>query len=257
MYLRHSGFRRYKTLLYRARNRWRHKTDLHRKRLSRNLNNDKFSLLLMTDMQLHASDLLPKMRIRFGTILSLLMRQINDENTVWTDSQDYRADEILCISKKRYFIKQPDSQAKLSLFSGFLPNYSPIIQLLLPSTWRFAPWLRGKPSCGILSPHWEGQRPRCPRFAAVWATRTLPLPGFASASIISTDPSRSERNIQLTEYLLLLSNLSWFSEGCVPWFFWRLNYVQPPHDSTLQLSLFSLPPISTAPPYHHHPLVVS
>ena len=40
MHLRHSGFRRYKTLLYRARNRWRHKTGLHRKRLSRNLNND-------------------------------------------------------------------------------------------------------------------------------------------------------------------------------------------------------------------------
>ena len=30
----------------------------------------------------------------------------------------------------------------------------------------------------------EGQRPRCPRFAVVWATRTLPLPGFASASLI-------------------------------------------------------------------------
>ena len=44
------------------------------KRLSRNLNNDKFSLLLMTDMQLHASDLLPKMRIRFGAILTLPMR---------------------------------------------------------------------------------------------------------------------------------------------------------------------------------------
>ena len=43
------------------------------KRLGSNLNNDKFSLLLMTDMQLHASDLLPKMRILFGAILSLLM----------------------------------------------------------------------------------------------------------------------------------------------------------------------------------------
>ena len=32
-----------------------------------------------------------KMRIRFGTILSILMRLKNDENTVWTDSQlDYR-----------------------------------------------------------------------------------------------------------------------------------------------------------------------
>ena len=27
--------------------------------------------------------------------LKFLMRQINDENTVWTDSQDYGADEIL------------------------------------------------------------------------------------------------------------------------------------------------------------------
>ena len=31
---------------------------------------------------------------------------------------------------------------------------------------------------------WEGQRPRCPRFAAARATRTLPLPGFASVSAI-------------------------------------------------------------------------
>ena len=33
-------------------------------------------------------------------------------------------------------------------------------------------------------PEWEGQRPRCPRFAAVWAPRTLPLASFASVSII-------------------------------------------------------------------------
>ena len=46
-----------------------------------------------------------------------------NENTVWTDSQDYGSDEILCISKKRYFTKPPDSQAKLSLFSGSHPNY--------------------------------------------------------------------------------------------------------------------------------------
>ena len=35
------------------------------------------------------------MRIRFGIILSILMRQRINENTVWTDSQDYGADEIL------------------------------------------------------------------------------------------------------------------------------------------------------------------
>ena len=46
------------------------------------------------------------------------------ENTIWTDSQDYEVDEILCISKKRYFAKSPESQAKLPLFSGSHPNYS-------------------------------------------------------------------------------------------------------------------------------------
>ena len=66
--------------------------------------------LVLTDA-LHTSDLLPKMRIYFGTILSpplmwqwnvltIYHRRINnrsekDENMVWTDSQDYGADEIL------------------------------------------------------------------------------------------------------------------------------------------------------------------
>jgi len=36
-----------------------------------------------------------EMRIRFGTILSLLIRPRDDENMVWIDSQDYGADEIL------------------------------------------------------------------------------------------------------------------------------------------------------------------
>ena len=36
-----------------------------------------------------------KMRIRFGIILSILMRQRINENMVRTDSQDYGADEIL------------------------------------------------------------------------------------------------------------------------------------------------------------------
>ena len=35
-----------------------------------------------------------KMRIRFGIILSILMRQRINENMVRTDSQDYGADEI-------------------------------------------------------------------------------------------------------------------------------------------------------------------
>ena len=36
-----------------------------------------------------------EMRIHFGMILSVLMKQRINENTVWTDSQDYGADEIL------------------------------------------------------------------------------------------------------------------------------------------------------------------
>jgi hypothetical protein len=45
------------------------------------------------------------MRIHAGAVLSLLMRPRNDENTVWTDSQDYGVDEILHISKKTLFCK--------------------------------------------------------------------------------------------------------------------------------------------------------
>ena len=39
---------------------------------------------------------------------------------------------------------------------------------------------------------WEGQRPRCPRFAVARATRTLPLPGFASVSIMYADERLSQ-----------------------------------------------------------------
>ena len=36
-----------------------------------------------------------EMRIHFGIILSVLMKQRINENMVWTDSQDYGVDEIL------------------------------------------------------------------------------------------------------------------------------------------------------------------
>jgi hypothetical protein len=36
-----------------------------------------------------------EMRIQFGMILLILLKQRINENTVWTDSQDYGADEIL------------------------------------------------------------------------------------------------------------------------------------------------------------------
>ena len=51
------------------------------------------------------------LRTRFGLILKIMAR-----------TKSYKP------LKHRYFIKQPDSQAKLSLFSGFHPNYfTPII----------------------------------------------------------------------------------------------------------------------------------
>ena len=37
----------------------------------------------------------PEMRIHFGAILSILIGKWIDANMVWTDSQDYGADEIL------------------------------------------------------------------------------------------------------------------------------------------------------------------
>ena len=50
--------------------------------------------------------------------------------TKQTNSQDYRADEILHISKKRYFAKSPESQAKFPLFSGSHPNYYQLFQTI-------------------------------------------------------------------------------------------------------------------------------
>ena len=73
-------------------------------------------ILVLTDA-LHASDLLPKMRILFGTILSSLMRQRINENTVWTDSQDYGADEILYTTETALFDETSQQMRELQLFT--------------------------------------------------------------------------------------------------------------------------------------------
>ena len=44
------------------------------------------------------------MRIHFGTILSILMRQRINENMVWTDSQDYGAKSYI-LAELHYLIK--------------------------------------------------------------------------------------------------------------------------------------------------------
>ena len=59
-----------------------------------------------------------------------------DENMVWTDSQEYGVDEILHISKKRYFAKSPESQAKLPLFSESHPDYSKSHAAIIPQSRR-------------------------------------------------------------------------------------------------------------------------
>ena len=46
-----------------------------------------------------------EMRIQFGLILSLLMKLKMNENMVWTDSQDYGADEILYTTRIVLFDK--------------------------------------------------------------------------------------------------------------------------------------------------------
>ena len=91
--------------------------------------------LVLTDA-LHASDLLPKMRIRFGTILSpplmwqwnvltIYHRRINnrsekDENMVWTDSQAYGVDEIL---SHPFALTPPVQRAACALlFEGSVPS---------------------------------------------------------------------------------------------------------------------------------------
>ena len=53
----------------------------------------------------HASDLVPKMRTQFGLILTIPIRLRISENMVWTNSQDYGADEILHTSKTTLFHK--------------------------------------------------------------------------------------------------------------------------------------------------------
>ena len=46
-----------------------------------------------------------KMRIQFGTILSILIGKWINENTVWTDSQGCGADEILYAARTALFNK--------------------------------------------------------------------------------------------------------------------------------------------------------
>jgi hypothetical protein len=97
--MRPSFIRRFCKCLY---NTWELNTDM-------GIAESEKSLILLLQMML---------RIWFGLILKI---------TVWTKS--YKP------PKQHYFVKTLESQAKLSLFSGFLPNYSPIIQAIFAPAW--------------------------------------------------------------------------------------------------------------------------
>ena len=87
---------------------------------------------------LHTSDLLPQLRIYFGTILSpplmwqwnvltIYHRRINnrsekDENMVWTDSQDYGADEILYTVRTVLFDKPNRLMREIAILFGVSPR---------------------------------------------------------------------------------------------------------------------------------------
>ena len=64
------------------------------------------------------------LRVAFCRLL-LLMRQINDENAIWTDSEDYGLDEILYISKITLLKKNnPIHKRNYHSFQGSSPIIS-------------------------------------------------------------------------------------------------------------------------------------
>ena len=61
-----------------------------------------------------------EMRILFGIILTILRRRRINENMVWTDSQDYGADEILYIARTALFNKTNQLIREITiLFSAY------------------------------------------------------------------------------------------------------------------------------------------
>ena len=65
-----------------------------------------------------------EMRIHFGMILSVLMKQRINENMVWTDSQDYGADEILYTARTVLIDKTNLLMREIIILSGSIPNCS-------------------------------------------------------------------------------------------------------------------------------------
>ena len=68
-----------------------------------------------------------EMRIHFGMILSVLMKQRINENMGWTDSQDYGADEILYTARTVLFDKINRLMREITILFGVSP------QMFLPT----------------------------------------------------------------------------------------------------------------------------
>ena len=62
------------------------------------------------------------MRIHFGMILTILMKQRINENMVWTDSQDYGADEILYTGGIALFNKISRLIREITILFGVSPQ---------------------------------------------------------------------------------------------------------------------------------------
>jgi hypothetical protein len=72
-----------------------------------------------------------EIRIHFGMILSILMRRRINENMVWTDSQDYGADEILYIARTVLFDKTNRLMRKIIILLRSIPGCSRLFLMII------------------------------------------------------------------------------------------------------------------------------
>ena len=74
-----------------------------------------------------------EMRIQFGMILTVLRGRRINENMVWTDSQDYGADEILYIALIVLFDKINQLIREIiilfEVYPRLFPGCSPVVQI--------------------------------------------------------------------------------------------------------------------------------
>ena len=70
-----------------------------------------------------------EMRILFGMILTVLRGRRINENMVWTDSQDYGADEILYTARTVLFDKTNRLMRKIIILFEVYPQLYPVVYM--------------------------------------------------------------------------------------------------------------------------------